>query len=126
MAGKTILILGGGIGGQVAANLLRRKIARDHRVILIDRKGGYVFSPSLLWLIVGKRKLDQISRSLESLTQKGIEVVQAEVTRIDPSARVSPRRPSRDCGQPIFSTNHPGRSGSGRRRAPFPAGAWRS
>ncbi|TAK10426.1 MAG: NAD(P)/FAD-dependent oxidoreductase [Candidatus Manganitrophaceae bacterium] len=87
MAGKTILILGGGIGGQVAANLLRRKIARDHRVILIDRKGGYVFSPSLLWLIVGKRKLDQISRSLESLTQKGIEVVQAEVTRIDTSAR---------------------------------------
>ncbi|NKE70144.1 NAD(P)/FAD-dependent oxidoreductase [Candidatus Manganitrophus noduliformans] len=87
MAGKTILILGGGIGGQVAANLLRKKIARDHRVILIDRKREYVFSPSLLWLMVGQRKLEQIRRPLESLARKGIEVVQADVTRIDPTGR---------------------------------------
>lgn len=87
MAGKTILILGGGIGGQVAANLLRKKIARDHRVILIDRKREYVFSPSLLWLMVGQRKLEQIRRPLESLARKGIEVVQADVTRIDPAGR---------------------------------------
>ena len=84
MAGKTILILGGGIGGQVAANLLRKKIARDHRVILIDRKREYVFSPSLLWLMVGRRKPEQIRRPLESLARKGIEVIQADVTRIDP------------------------------------------
>jgi nucleoside-diphosphate-sugar epimerase len=43
---KTILILGGGIGGHVAANVLRKQIAREHRVILVDRKRDYVFSPS--------------------------------------------------------------------------------
>lgn len=86
MPGKTILILGGGIGGHVAANVLRKQIAREHRVILVDRKRDYVFSPSLLWLIVGKRKIDQIYRPLENLKRKGIEVIQAEATKIDPIA----------------------------------------
>jgi sulfide:quinone oxidoreductase len=86
MPGKTILILGGGIGGHVTANVLRKQIARDHRVILVDRKREYVFSPSLLWLIVGKRKIEQIYRPLENLKRKGIEVIQAEVTKIDPVA----------------------------------------
>ncbi|MBI3596745.1 MAG: NAD(P)/FAD-dependent oxidoreductase [Nitrospirae bacterium] len=82
MASKTILILGGGIGGHVAANVLRKQIARDHRVILVDRKREYVFSPSLLWLMVGQRRLEQIYRPLDLLSQKGIEVIQAEVTKI--------------------------------------------
>jgi sulfide:quinone oxidoreductase len=88
MTGKTVLILGGGIGGHVAANVLRKQIAREHRVILIDRKREYVFSPSLLWLIVGKRDLQQISRPLDPLKRKGIEVIHADVGRIDPTARV--------------------------------------
>src|SRR3972149_9870613 len=87
MAGKTIVILGGGIGGHVAAKVLRKHLARDHQIFLIDRKRDYVFSPSLLWLMVGKRKLDRISRPLDLLKHKGIEVIQADVTRIDPAAR---------------------------------------
>lgn len=87
MAGKTILILGGGIGGQVAANVLRKSLHRDHRVILVDRRREFVFSPSLLWLMVGRRRLDQISRPLDLLSKKGIEVLQAEATRIDPGKK---------------------------------------
>jgi len=71
MTERTICVLGGGIGGHVAANVLRKHIARDHRIILIDRKREYVFSPSLLWLIVGMRKLEQIYRPLELLERKG-------------------------------------------------------
>jgi sulfide:quinone oxidoreductase len=87
MAGKTVLILGGGIGGQVAANVLRKSLSRDHRVILVDRRREFVFSPSLLWVMVGQRRVDQISRPLELLSKKGIEVLQAEVTRIDPGKK---------------------------------------
>ncbi len=87
MTRKTMLILGGGIGGQVAANVLRKAISRDHRVVLVERRPEAVFAPSLLWLIVGKRELRQISRPLAPLARKGIEVIQAEVTRIDPAAR---------------------------------------
>lgn len=87
MAGKTILILGGGIGGHVAANVLRKHVAREHRIVLIDRKREFFFSPSLLWLMVGRRKPKQISRPLDLLSRKGVEVIQADITGIDPMAR---------------------------------------
>ena len=34
---KTIVILGGGVGGLVAANRLRRLLNREHRIVLVDR-----------------------------------------------------------------------------------------
>ena len=34
-AAKTILILGGGIGGIVTASLLRKQLPREHRIILV-------------------------------------------------------------------------------------------
>ena len=36
--GQTILILGGGVGGLVAANRLRKSLPKEHRVVLVDRK----------------------------------------------------------------------------------------
>lgn len=85
--GKTILILGGGIGGHVAANRLRRLLGREHRIILVDREQTFTFSPSLLWMIIGAREPAQFSRDLGRLARKGIEVLQAEATAIDPAAR---------------------------------------
>ena len=64
MPGKTILILGGGIGGQVAANRLRQLLGREHRIVLVDRERTFTFSPSLLWMIVGVREAGAVqSRS---------------------------------------------------------------
>lgn len=53
MPDKTILILGGGIGGHVAANRLRRLLGKQHRIVLVDRERTFTFSPSWLWMIVG-------------------------------------------------------------------------
>ncbi len=36
--GKTVLILGGGIGGIVAASRLRKGLSCEHRVVLIERE----------------------------------------------------------------------------------------
>ena len=83
-AAKTILILGGGIGGIVAASLLRKQLAREHRIILVEREARHVFPPSLLWLMVGARREEQISRPIERLAQSGIEFVHGEVERIEP------------------------------------------
>lgn len=88
MSGKTVVILGAGTGGLVAANTLRKLLGREHRVILVDRGADHVFAPSYLWVMVGQRRPDQIKRPLERLNRKGIEFRQAEIQSIHPEDRV--------------------------------------
>lgn len=87
MGARTVLILGGGVGGVVAANRLRRQLPRSDRVVLIDREAQHLFQPSLLWLAIGDRRPDRIRRPLAGLKRKGIEVIQGEIQAIDPAAR---------------------------------------
>lgn len=84
--GKTVLVLGGGIGGTVAATTLRRMLPREHRVILVERESRHVFSPSFLWVMIGRRSADQISRPMAA-AKRGIELIQGTIERIDPAAR---------------------------------------
>jgi sulfide:quinone oxidoreductase len=85
--GKTVLILGGGVGGLVAANELRAKLSKEHRVVVVDRESTFVFSPSLLWLMTGDRTAAKISRPLARLERKGIELIRGEIEAIDPKRR---------------------------------------
>ena len=88
MAGTTTVILGGGVGGLVTANELRQRLGSEHGVVLVDQGGKHIFWPSLLWVQVGLREPDRIVRDLSVLERKGIEVIKAEVTRIDPERKV--------------------------------------
>jgi len=81
--GKKIVILGGGAGGLVVANKLRRALTRDSEIVLIDRNKNHLFSPSLLWLMVGWRKVEQIQKPLSILKGKGINFTNTGVDRID-------------------------------------------
>jgi sulfide:quinone oxidoreductase len=85
--GKTVLVLGGGIGGTVAATRLRRMLSREHRVVLVERETLHVFSPSFLWLMIGDRSAERIGRPMAALAKRGIELVQGPIERIDPAAR---------------------------------------
>lgn len=83
MAPKTVVILGGGIGGIVAANELRRKLPEGHRVVLVERNAEHAFATSFLWLMTGDRRPEDIRRPLASLLQTGVEFVHASAEGLD-------------------------------------------
>ncbi|MEQ1760085.1 MAG: FAD/NAD(P)-binding oxidoreductase [Vicinamibacterales bacterium] len=85
---KTVLILGGGVGGIATARALRKRLPKAHRVVLVDRESDHVFAPSLLWLMVGQRTADAITRPLLRLARKGIDVRIGNVEHIDPDRRI--------------------------------------
>lgn len=78
-----IVVLGGGFGGIVAATELRKKLGKEHKVVLIDKSREHLFTPSLLWLILDERKPENIERDLSILNKKGIEYINAEVQKVD-------------------------------------------
>jgi sulfide:quinone oxidoreductase len=82
------LVLGGGIGGIVAANVLNRKLGRQHEIMLIDRRTEHRFPPSYPWLMMGWREPHKITRNLNLLNKKGIKYVNDEIEKIDPTNRL--------------------------------------
>lgn len=84
---RTVLVLGGGVGGLVAASTLRKRLPSGNRVILVDRERQHLFQSSLLWLALGQRKPQAIQRSLARLSKKGIDVVTGEISEIDPGRK---------------------------------------
>src|SRR3989304_10557831 len=82
-APQTVVVLGGGVGGQVAATRLKQRLGARARVLIVEQSASYTFSPSLLWLMVGQRRPATITKDFSKLTRRGIEVVRATVTGID-------------------------------------------
>lgn len=83
---RRVLVLGGGVGGLVAANELRRRLPAEARVTLLDRSERHLFQPSFLWIITGDRRPDRIGRPLRRLAGRGMEVIRGEIEAIDPGA----------------------------------------
>lgn len=87
MAGKTVLILGGGFGGLVTANELRRLLGSDHRIVLVEKNPQHAFAPSFLWLMTGDRQPEQVTRDVQRLVRPGIELVLDEALSINLARR---------------------------------------
>jgi len=85
--GKTVLVLGAGIGGTVTATQLRKQLPSEHRVMLIERDARHVFAPSFPWLMTGLRRTENISRPRTRLSNLGVELVQGDIEKIDPEQR---------------------------------------
>ncbi|RPJ73945.1 MAG: NAD(P)/FAD-dependent oxidoreductase [Alphaproteobacteria bacterium] len=82
---KTIIILGGGVGGIITANELSNRLNGEHKIILIEKYKEHTFAPSYLWLMNGDRRKKQINVPLKSLMKKNIEVVNALANEIVPA-----------------------------------------
>ena len=82
-----IVIVGGGVGGLVAAKRLRRSLGGGHRVTVIDRARDHVFQPSLLWVADGTRRPERLSRPLSRLNRRDVSFRLGAVHGLDLRAR---------------------------------------
>ena len=88
MGSKTILVLGGGLGGTTAAGALRRMCDPGHRVVMIERRTAFSLPMANLWLMAGERQRpEEGERDLAKLGDRGIEWLHAEVEAIDAQAK---------------------------------------
>ena len=51
-----ILILGAGIAGHTAASHLRRKLSKEHEVVVVSPNRNYQWVPSNIWVGIGRMK----------------------------------------------------------------------
>ncbi len=88
MAGKTIVILGGGFGGLSTAQQLRRMLPPEHRIVVVERQNTFSLCSFNMRFMVGEIKdKGEVERPLSELAVKGIEWVHGEILEIDPAAR---------------------------------------
>jgi sulfide:quinone oxidoreductase len=86
MVAKTIVILGGGVGGLVVVNELRRLVDPEHRIVLVEKNLQHAFAPSFLWLMTGDRRAEEISRDVRQLLRRDVELLHGEARGIDLAA----------------------------------------
>jgi sulfide:quinone oxidoreductase len=80
-----VLVLGGGSGGLVAANKVKKLLGDRVEVTLVDKNGHHEFMPAYPWVAFGMREPEQIRRPLANLERRGIRFLQATVEGLDPA-----------------------------------------
>jgi sulfide:quinone oxidoreductase len=83
MARKQIVILGGGTGGTMVANRLRRRFDADEAEIhVVDRDDRHVYQPGLLFVPFGLTSLDEIVRPRARQLRDGIVFHEREIDAV--------------------------------------------
>lgn len=89
-----IVILGAGISGHTAAAHLRRKLGKEHEVLVVSPNRNYQWVPSNIWVGIGRMKSSQLIFPLEPLyKRKGIGYKQAKVVSFHPEGNKKEDKP---------------------------------
>jgi sulfide:quinone oxidoreductase len=87
-----IVILGGGVGGTLTANLLARRlheaIALGHvDITLIDALGAHVYQPGFMYIAMGGEREEKLARPERSLLDAKVGLLVDRAVRVDTFAR---------------------------------------
>lgn len=82
----TIVILGAGLGGAIAAFEIRDTLGDRARIVVVSKGDIFHFTPSNPWVAVHWRKREAIEVSLpEVMKRKGVEFINVGASRIRPA-----------------------------------------
>jgi sulfide:quinone oxidoreductase len=104
-----IVIIGASFGGLNVAFDLRRLLPhKSHKITVISKDPRFIFIPSLPWVAMGSKTIDNISFELEEpLKSKNIDFVEGTVERIDPgSSQVYTAADTFDYDYLVVATGH--------------------
>lgn len=80
---KRILVLGGGTGGTLIANLLAKKLKNEAQITLVSASSRHLYQPGWLYVPFGWQDPRALSRSLKSLLNKRVQLEIGKVDRLD-------------------------------------------
>jgi sulfide:quinone oxidoreductase len=89
---KRILILGGGVGGTLTANLLVKKLRRQLAsgavtITVVDETGRHTYQPGFMYIAIGGERAENLQRPERGLLDKRVGLVVGTVARVDETAR---------------------------------------
>lgn len=89
---QRILILGGGVGGTLTANLLVRKLKKriesgQVEVTVVDLTGQHTYQPGFMYIAMGGERAEKLVRPERSLLDSRVQLVVGQIERIDETAQ---------------------------------------
>ena len=87
-AASTTVIVGAGFGGIAVARTLRTLLPEPHRVCVVDWRPEVSLGAGHSWVLTGRKRPEQVSRRLSTITRHGLEFRCAEVVAVDPGRRM--------------------------------------
>jgi sulfide:quinone oxidoreductase len=83
-----ILILGGGVGGTLTANLLSRRLKKqidrgEVDLALVDASGAHVYQPGFMYIAMGGERAENLQRRERALLDKRIRLVIGTASHVD-------------------------------------------
>lgn len=87
MMARTVAVLGAGVGGLLTAHRLRELLPEADRIVVIDRTFGTSLGLSLLWVLRGWRRREDVRVRIAPSSLPGIELMRAEIVAVDPRHR---------------------------------------
>ena len=87
MPARTV-VLGGGVGGTLAANLLSKELGREAHITVVDPTGMHVYQPGFLYVALGGANGRWLARDERLLLRRDVTLAVEAALRIDPAAGV--------------------------------------
>lgn len=85
---RNVVILGGGTGGTLAANRLRRRFSPDELAItVVDQDNRHVYQPGLLFVPFGLSHVEDIVRPRQRQLRRGITFLEQAIDRVEIDAQ---------------------------------------
>ncbi|HYL39709.1 MAG TPA: FAD/NAD(P)-binding oxidoreductase [Candidatus Binatus sp.] len=89
---KRVVILGGGVGGTLTANLLARRMRsrmdrHDVEVTVVDPNAAHVYQPGFMYIAMGGEREEKLRKPERSLLDRRVRLVIDEAVRVDETAQ---------------------------------------